>query len=670
MKYVDVIVDNNSDNTDRLYTYGCEEDGVRVGSKVYVPFARGGRIRPAYVFSVAGALREDVKGLKYVERLDDEVSLDEDSIRVCEWMRKRYYCRHIEALNCFLPVGSPLKNGRKRRPEQDAPPGNSPALLTAEQEQALRGINPWIEKQRHRTFLIHGVTGSGKTELYMSAAERCVAAGRQVIVLAPEISLTPQTIARFTARFGRERVAVLHSRLSKGERYDEWMRVKNGEAAIAIGARSAVFAPFGDLGLIVVDEEHESTYKSDMSPKYDTIEVAIKRARRSGAAVLLGSATPSLVSSHRVEKRLYEKITLSERYNKTPLPDVKLVDMREELRNGNKSMFSVALAREMESCAARGKQIILFLNRRGYSTFVSCRNCGYVMRCANCGISLTYHKAEDEAFCHLCGAGVKIPKLCPECDSRYLRFFGAGTEKLEEAVNELFPGLQAERMDLDSVRPKDSARKILERFRKGKTQILIGTQLVAKGLDFRNVGLVGIVSADVALNIPDFRSAERAFQLMTQAAGRAGRGREVGTVVIQSYKPGHYAVRAAAAQDYQAFYSIEIMIRRSMGYPPFCDLLQVMILSDEESAAREGAEQLLLELQIALPDMDSGNVLGPRPAPVAKANSLYRYQLYIKVFPRQRELFEDLLREKKDEVRRNRKLKYKIMIDVNPYSFM
>jgi primosomal protein N' (replication factor Y) len=448
------------------------------------------------------------------------------------------------------------------------------------------------------------------------------------------------------------------------------MRVKRGAARIVIGARSAVFAPVRDIGLIVVDEEHEGTYKSDMSPKYDTVEVAIKRARQNGATVLLGSATPSLVSCYRVEKRLYEKLRLRERYNKTPLPEVHVADMRDELKNGNKTIFSLALYRALDETLAAGKQAILFLNRRGYSTFVSCRNCGYVMQCEDCGVALTYHKTEDEAQCHFCGARRAVPAICPNCGSRYLRFFGAGTEKVEETARELFPAARIERLDFDTAKRKGSAAALLARFRKGKTQILVGTQLVAKGLDFDNVGLVGVVSADVSLNIPDFRSAERSFQLITQAAGRAGRGDETGKVIIQSYKPDHYAICAAAENDYTGFYNTEILLRKAMDYPPFSDLVQITVGARDEAIAAAAAEELADLLRARVDAVSRKRVLGPGEARVNRAGEGFRRLIYVKAPPSDREAFERFLSEQKRALAASKNSgKYSISVDVNPYNF-
>jgi primosomal protein N' (replication factor Y) len=674
MKYVDVIIDNNTAHTDNRFTYLCEDDSVKAGNKVYVPFAKGDCLKDAYVFRVSDQPPEEIKGkraLKRIAGIDPDISLSEEAVNTCVWMRQRYLCRYIDAVKCFTPAGKPLKSGKIRTPYKGAdfekyetkPP-------TAEQRDALSAILPSIREQAHKVFLIHGVTGSGKTEIYLQVISECVSRGRNAIMLVPEISLTPQTIERFIGRFGAEQIAVLHSRLSDGERYDEWMRIKNGGVRIVIGARSAVFAPLSDIGAIVLDEEHESTYKSDKSPMYDTIEVALRRAKNYKAAVLLGSATPSLVSSFKAENGIYSKIVLKERYNQNPLPDVTIVDMREELRNGNKSIFSIPLYREMKKSLEEKRQVILFLNRRGYSTFVSCRSCGYVMRCRECGISLTYHKADNEAVCHFCGYREKVPSVCPVCGSKYIRHFGTGTEKVEEATKEIFPEYAVDRLDLDTAARKGSSDRILNAFKKGKTDILIGTQLVAKGLDFSNVGLVGIVSADISLNIPDFRSAERTFQLITQASGRAGRGDTQGRVLIQSYNPEHYAILSAADHDYESFYRTELAFRRQIGYPPWSDLFQIVVSSEEEQEACGRCRQIAEDF-IRRAEKDAERyVLGPQAAPMNKVRGQYRWQLVIKCFPGKRKGYAGILNDIKMGINTDRKKKYLISIDINPYSFL
>ncbi len=671
MKYVNVVIDNNTDHTDNLYTYLCEDDSIKVGSKVYVPFAKGNRIKEAYVFQIADKLKEEMKGLKSVDSIDPDVSLNEEAVATCVWMKRQYLCRYIDAIKCFTPAGSSSKRGKLRRPSQE-PSGEvyGEKELTGEQKDAVAAMLPSAAAQDHKVFLIHGVTSSGKTEVYMQMIEDCVKRGRTAIMMVPEISLTPQTVERFIDRFGTDRIAVLHSKLSLGERYDEWMRIHRGEVKIVIGARSAVFAPLMNIGIIVLDEEHETTYKSDMSPKYDAIEIAIKRAKKNSGIVILGSATPSLISSHKAEHGEYEKLLMKERFNKTPLPEVEIVDMREELKQGNKSIFSIALYREMKQTLEEKRQVILFLNRRGYSTFVSCRSCGYVMKCRDCGISLTYHKSRNEAICHFCGYREKIPLVCPECGGKYIKHFGTGTEKVEEITREVFPEYHVDRLDLDTTTKKGSIDKILNSFRRGKTNILIGTQLVAKGLDFSNVGLVGVVSADISLNVPDFRSAERTFQLITQAAGRAGRGDKPGKVLIQSYHPEHYAITAAARHDYNTFYQMESMIRRQIGYPPFSDLIQVILSSEVEREAYERCRQVAESFLEEVGEDEAKYLLGPQAAPMNKVKGLYRYQLLIKCFPGKRKEYSRALTKIKLKINTDRKIKYHISVDINPYSFL
>lgn len=671
MKYVNVVIDNNTDHTDNLYTYLCEDDRVKVGDKVSVPFAKGNRIKDAYVFQVADKLAEEIKGIKTIAGIDSEVSLSEEAIATCIWMKRQYLCRYIDAINCFTPAGSSSKRGKIRTPYKEIVGEiTKNRILTSEQNIAIKAMQPFLDRKEHKTFLIHGVTSSGKTEIFMQVIEACVESGRTAIMLVPEISLTPQTIDRFIGRFGGEQIAVLHSKLSLGERYDEWMRIKNGEVKIVIGARSAVFAPLENIGAIVLDEEHETTYKSDMTPKYDTIEVAIKRAKRNHAIVLLGSATPSLISTYKAENGEYQKIILNERFNKTPLPAIEIIDMREELKQGNKSIFSVALYQEMKKNLEEKRQIILFLNRRGYSTFVSCRSCGYVMKCKECGISLTYHKHRNEAVCHFCGYREKIPAVCPDCGGKYIKYFGTGTEKVEEAAREIFPEYAVDRLDLDTVTKKGSIDKILNSFRKGKTNILIGTQLVAKGLDFSNVGLVGIVSADITLNVPDFRSSERNFQLITQAAGRAGRGDLRGKVLIQSYSPDHYSILAAADHDYDSFYRRESLIRKQIGYPPYSDLFQVVLSSENEKEACAVCGRVAREFLKNVGAEEERYVLGPHAAPMNKIKGLYRYQLLIKCFPGKRKIYSKAINDIKTKINTDRNAKYLISIDINPYSFL
>lgn len=676
MKYLNVVIDNKSDSTDTLYTYQCEDENVRVGSKVFLPFARSRKLREGYVTSLIDdetQIDETIRGkLRSIDHIDDEVSLTEEMVRTAFWMKGRYLCRYIDAIRCFTPAGTKAKR-RELQNSLAGDPGVAEQVeqLTDEQQQALGKIQEPIRQHEHARFLLHGVTGSGKTEVYIRAAEQALQEGRGVIILVPEISLTGQITERFLGKFGQDSVAILHSRLSNGERYDQWVKIRKGEVRIVIGARSAVFAPVENLGLIVIDEEHESTYKSDFTPKYDTVEVAVKRLqdKDSRGVLILGSATPSVVSYSRGQEGIYQMIELKKRYNETELPQAEIVDMRQELKDGNRSILSRRLCEEMQTELEAGRQVMLFLNRRGYSTFVSCRECGYVAKCPTCGLSLTYHRADGTLSCHYCGHTEAAPKRCPECGSRYVRYFGSGTEKVEDFVRELFPQYEMDRIDLDSIKQKGELKKKLKAFEKGKTKILIGTQLIAKGLDFRNVGLVGIVSADVSLNIPDYRSPERAFQLITQAAGRAGRDDRVGKVIIQTYEPEHYAIDLAASGNYERFYESEMKFRKYMMYPPFSDIFQIVFTSDKQEAAKAGAEIWYDKLMQRMDPEDAKNVFPPQEAYMSKIRETYRYSLVIKCPRGRRHAYAGWIWSVKEEERNNKKNDYIAVVDINPYSF-
>lgn len=676
MKYANLVIDNKSDQTDQLYTYGVKDD-AKIGSKVYVPFARSRNLREAYVVETDEHSGDGLgKRLRYIEKVDDDVSLSEEMIRTALWMKKRYICRLIDAVNCFTPVGEKARRGQRKNPfaEEKGEP-SSVKELTLQQVQILQRIGEAAKAKKHMRFLLHGVTGSGKTEIYIRAAQQVLEQGRNVIVLVPEIALTGQIIDRFIGRFGSGKVAVLHSKLSLGERYDQWKKVRDGcdgDGQIVIGARSAVFAPLENIGLIVIDEEHETTYKSDHTPKYDTIEVALKRVqdKDNNGILLLGSATPSVVSYQRAQEGIYELLELTERYNKVVLPEISIVDMREELKRGNRSIISSELCSKMKDTLEAGRQVILFLNRRGYSTFVSCRECGYVARCPGCGLSLTYHKAGGQAVCHYCGYHEPAPNKCPECGSKYIRYFGSGTEKLEEAVSDLFPEYAAERLDLDTVKRKGELTRKLKAFRSGKTQILIGTQIIAKGLDFRNVGLSGIVSADVSLNIPDFRSPERTFQLITQAAGRAGRGDSQGHVVIQTYSPEHYAVAFASQHDYKGFFETEKQLRAYMGYPPYSDLFQIVFTAKREDVAKDGAESWYKRIRGRMAREDQEMVFPPQQAYLGKIKDIYRYSMLIKCPQGRRAEYSRIVAAVREEDIEKKKKDYTAIVDINPYSFI
>ena len=475
--------------------------------------------------------------------------------------------------------------------------------------------------------LLYGITGSGKTEVYMALMEKVLNEGRQIIVLIPEISLTLQTVSRFYARFGSQ-IAVMNSRLSAGERYDQYMRAKRGEASIMIGPRSALFTPFDRLGLIIIDEEHESAYQSEIVPRYQAAEVAARRAEMSGALVVLGSATPSVAVYQKAREGMISLHRLTHRARTgSHLPDVKVVDLREEFRMKNKGILSQSLHEAMDACLKRGEQMMLFLNRRGYAGFVSCRSCGYVVKCRHCDVSMTVHH-HTLLKCHYCGSEQPMPRVCPSCGSPYIAGFGVGTQKVEEFVQKEFPEARILRMDRDTTSGKDDMGRILQIFSEGGADILIGTQMIVKGHDFANVTLVGILAADLSLFAGDYQSSERTFQLLTQAAGRAGRGDRPGEVIIQTYQPEHYCIQTAAAQDYDSFYSQEIRFRQMLHYPPDRQMM-VMLAEGEHDQQTGQAVQKLREIA-GEADFEAVEFIGPSRAGIAKAKDLYRYTMYMK----------------------------------------
>ena len=501
--------------------------------------------------------------------------------------------------------------------------------LNEEQQKAFDDFSSRWDAGDRTTELLYGITGSGKTEVYMKMIEKVLSEGLEAILLIPEISLTWQTVMRFYARFG-DRIAIMNSRMSEGERYDQWERALNGSCQVMIGPRSALFAPFSHLGLIIIDEEHENSYKSENTPRYHARETAEARARLCGAKVVLGSATPSMESAHRAACGAYHLMKLSRRaVAKSRIAETTVVDMRQELAEGNRSIFSRTLRERMADCLGRREQIMLFINRRGFSTFVSCRSCGEPVRCPHCDVSLTLH-GRDRLMCHYCGYEIKLPDRCPACQSPYLAGFGTGTERLAEMVSAEFPGARVLRMDADTTRRKGGHREILEQFADGEADILVGTQMIVKGHDFPGVTLVGIMAADLSLNTPDFRSAERTFQLLTQAAGRAGRGLKPGHVVIQTYQPDHYAIRYASAQDYGGFFREEMHFRRLAGYPPAVTMAALWISSGEEALLEQAAGSFLADIRAKFHDTAGLQMIGPVNAPVYRVNDVYRKILYFK----------------------------------------
>jgi primosomal protein N' (replication factor Y) len=516
----------------------------------------------------------------------------------------------------------------RRAPGEVSSERSKPPSLTKGQRMATNWLAHEIERtpSQSSTALLFGVTASGKTEVYLDAIDRTLKTGRTAIVLVPEIALTAQVVEVFTSRFGDD-VAVLHSKLSEGERHDEWRRLQQSKARIAVGARSAVFAPVENVGLIVVDEEHESSYKQENQPRYNARDVALERARLNGATVILGSATPALETFYAAKKGQITLLEMPGRIDNRPLPAVELIDLRDEMKE-HKSLFSRRLVDGIEQTLANGRQAILFLNRRGYAQFILCRDCGYVARCPNCAVSLAFHAAWNALRCHHCGYSRKAPTLCPSCSGTKIKTFGVGTEKVEEEVLKCFPNARVARMDRDTTSKKGAHAGILKRFREQDADILIGTQMVAKGLDFPNVTLVGVISADTSINMPDFRAAERTFQLLTQVAGRAGRGEHLGEVIIQTFNPEHYSLQMAVKQDYQGFYEHEIKFREELKYPPFSRFAN-LIVSDADSAdVRQQAQAVAVSFKKVLPE--EVDLIGPAPAPLSKLKNSYRWHIALR----------------------------------------
>ncbi len=557
-------------------------------------------------------------------------------------------------------IRNPLKNKNIKQTNK--------LKFTEEQEEAYTKVSNAIEKQEYKKYLLYGVTGSGKTEIYLQLIEKVINEGKSAIMLVPEISLTPQMINRFIERFGKDIIAVLHSKLSVGERYDSWERIENGEARIVIGARSAIFAPVCNLGIIIIDEEHDSSYKSEMAPRYNAKEVATQIAKYNNIPLLLGSATPDIVTFYKAQNEDIELLKLSKRANNSSLPNVQVVDLKQELANGNRTMISVKLYKLIQENLKNKKQTILFLNRRGFSTFVMCRDCGYVAKCKNCNISLTYHKKEEKLKCHYCGYEEEIHKICPECGSKKIKYFGTGTQKLELEINKIFPTASTIRMDIDTVTKKNSHEEILEKFNKDKIDILIGTQMIVKGHHFPNVTLVGVVSADGSLNIDDYRASERTFDILVQVAGRAGRENLQGNVIIQTYNPDNYSIQYAKKQNYDEFYNVEIKLRNQLRYPPFCDIIMFGISGETEEIVSKTAEKLYRNLKEQIEkEPIIANVLKPLPAPIDKIKNRYRWRIIIKA--KVNDKLIDIINEclySKEILKNNAR----IIADINPTNMM
>lgn len=540
-----------------------------------------------------------------------------------------------------------------------------PLKLQPDQQNAVDAISEKINHSEYSPFLLEGVTGSGKTEVYLQSMAQALSENKTALMLVPEISLTPQMVNRVKARFGHQ-VAVLHSGLSDGEKYDEWRRIERGDAKVVVGARSAVFAPLNNIGIIIMDEEHETSYKQDESPRYHARDVALWRGKYHGCPVVLGSATPSLETRARAEKGLVTRLLLPNRINHQSLPAVSVVDMKNEISQHKESNFSTELLDAIKLRIQRKEQIVLMLNRRGYSSFIMCRDCGFVLMCPNCDISLTLHMDTHSMKCHYCGHEEAIPKICPNCQSHKIRYYGTGTQKVETELKELLPDARVIRMDVDTTRRKGAHEKLLDEFGNHEGDILLGTQMIAKGLDFPNVTLVGVLNADTSLGIPDYHSSERTFQLLTQVSGRAGRAEKAGQVIIQTFNPDHYAIQLAKSQNYEQFFAYEMKIRHESNYPPYYYAVQITTNAATEAEAAKLMFKIAKQAREVL--SDQAIVLGPTPQTIARIKKRYYYQLIIK-YKKEPQLNELLTKVLKNSQKLGRNAA-KVSINPNPVSFM
>lgn len=692
--YAEVIINSEALEIDRPFTYKVPEEfnnEIKIGQIVKVPFGKGNKTSEGFILNLKNDDNIKFKTKNIAAILVKDPVIDEDDINLIEFLREKTLCKYIDAFRLLIPVGI-MKGAKAKKKKvivlknEDLSNIKNPdgykkiveffktnsgkytkselinehsisqyklnklienEVLSIEEESVFRYNDRVYNKDSAKTltieqeniireyinsddkmFLLKGVTGSGKTEVYMKLVERVLLEEKSAIILVPEIALTPQMIERFKGRFGVN-VALFHSKLSDGERFDEWFRVKEGKSKVIVGARSAIFLPAKNLGLIIIDEEHENTYKSEQNPKYQTKEVAEYLSELKGCKVILGSATPSIETYYRALTGEMKLLELNSRVDNKAMPPMKVIDMRNELKGGNKSLFSRELFIAIQERLKRKEQIILFLNRRGFSTFVSCRSCGYVFKCNECDISMTYHK-NGLLICHYCGKTKREPRECPKCHSKYVKFFGAGTQRVEEEVKKYFNNAGILRMDVDTTRDKHSYERIYNTFKNGEADILIGTQMVSKGLDFKNVTLVGILAADMSINIPDYRAAERTFQIITQVAGRAGRGDKQGEVLIQTYTPQHYSLQYAVNYDYEGFYEKEFTVRAMMKYPPFGKLLLINGTSKKEELLKNFMHKITMMIKPLVESCLDIEILGPIPCMISKVKENYRWQIVIK----------------------------------------
>ncbi|MBQ0028525.1 MAG: primosomal protein N' [Lachnospiraceae bacterium] len=631
MRYANIIINISHEAVDRPFTYIIPDsmtESIHPGTRVIVPFGNGNKDTMGYVLEITEHPQVPIARLKEICRVVlEQDATDSKLIELAGFIKEQYGSTMINALKTVLPTKKAYKpRKRKRNDEEVLSEEDIIISLNEEQRTIVDDFMKDYDNGVRNTYLVHGITGSGKTEVYIEIIKQIVARGKQAIVLIPEIGLSYQTEMRFRRYFG-DRVSIMNSTLAAGERYEHCEKAKSGEIDVIIGPRSALFTPFSNVGIIVIDEEHENTYKSENVPRYHAREVAERLAEMHGASLLLGSATPSVDSYYRAKSGKYKLYTLSRRAAGGELPKVHIADLRAELKEGNRSIFSRKLAELMKERLDSGQQIMLFLNRRGYAGFVSCRSCGEVIKCPHCDVSLSEHKKIGKMVCHYCGYETQIPKLCPSCGSKYISSFRAGTEQIEAEVNKLFPTARTLRMDADTTKRKDSYERILSAFKKQEADVLIGTQMIVKGHDFPNVTLVGIIAADLSLASGDYRAGERTFQLLTQAAGRAGRGEKAGEVVIQTYQPDQYSVRYASTQDYYGFYDEEILYREISGYPPVKEIMAVLIAGKDADTTFLYATNLT-GLANSVPG--GANIVGPAKAGIGKINDLHRYVFYAK----------------------------------------
>ena len=688
----EVIVDIAASETDRIFDYLCDENTI-VGSRVRAPF--GGKTLSGFVMRLKDKSDVPVEKLKRVLPCPDELpALNSECLALAEKLAARYRVPKALTLRLFLPtemrtgkvreltrryvelivdldemklsktaknqlaVAQYLaQNGKsdcaylnntyqggvaglekkgyvritqeqlRRDPYKTLERENELHILTPDQKRAVETI----ERDERTVQLLHGVTGSGKTEIYLTLIAKCLREGKSSIFLVPEISLTPQMLAQLRARFGSQ-AAILHSGLSAGERFDEWWRLRTGEAKIAIGARSAIFSPLENLGVIIIDEEHDSSYSSESAPRYNTFDIALLRAKRNGCKLVLGSATPSVETYKRAKDREFSLIRLDKRINQRPMPEIVVADMRREVRRGNNSPFSSALKEEIEKCLAEDKQAILFLNRRGYSQTVICKECGYVAKCDACDVSLTYHRDEDCLKCHYCGMKYNMLSACPDCGGKKLSYAGTGTQRITAELQKLYPTARILRMDNDTTSGKEGHYKILKAFAEKQADILVGTQMIAKGHDFPSVTLVGILDADMSLHFSDYRSGERTFQLLTQVAGRSGRAKEKGKVVLQTFDPENEVLRFATSYDYEGFYENEISLRAAMAFPPFSKIVRVLVTGEDDKKTIETLREVYTVLEkLYAENPDKFLFFNKMRAPIKRIQNKFRYQVLMRL---------------------------------------